>query len=90
MSLTVGTPVYRNDYGLLRFGVIQSKMKDSHGWTHFTIGWTEDDKYISNVLESTNHPPRRAKEIYRCDEVRPLDIDRLSLVAQSLKEHYTK
>ena len=68
----------------------QSKMKDSHGWAHFVVDWVADEKYTQNVLESKDYRHRRQKEIYRSDELYPLELERLSFVAQCLEEYNTK
>jgi len=89
-SFGIGKPVYAHRHGLLRFGVIEAKMVDKDGWTHFSIRWLEDQQYESSLAwDLETNPNRKIKQFYRCDEVYPLDLPRLNRVSSLYKDQIT-
>jgi|21_taG_2_1085346.scaffolds.fasta_scaffold00196_24 hypothetical protein len=85
--MDIGSLVYNRYDGLLRFGVIVEKLVGNHGWTHFEINWIEDEAYERAMawrekLCASRHTP---KELYRADEVHPIDGERLAAVAHNYR-----
>ena len=40
--MNIGTLVYQENQGNLRFGTITGKELDEKGWAHFAVDWHDD------------------------------------------------
>tara|TARA_R110000787_G_scaffold61675_4_gene139577 strand:+ start:1627 stop:1923 length:297 start_codon:yes stop_codon:yes gene_type:complete len=85
--IEVGSFVFNYHHGLLRFGVVQSKLTDSDDWAEFKVNWLEDHRYDESIAWTEKLRPEETgkirKETYRADQLSPIDLDHVIKVAQS-------
>ena len=88
MNYTIGSLVMNHYRGILRLGTIQSKRKDPEGWMNYRIHFFEDQVYqASEKHRSFLAGEDYFKEVYRCDEIRPVDSVWLNRVLKSYGEY---
>ena len=83
-----GTLVMNYHHGLVRFGVVEEKRIDDHGWTHCKVCWLEDHLHEFNV--EWNKKMRGSFEEsddIRIDWLRPISAGWLQNVLNSYEEY---
>ena len=85
--IEIGSFVFNYHHGLLRFGVIQSKLTDSNNWAQFKVRWLEDQRHDESVAWTEKLRPdqvgKTRKETYRADQLSPIDLDHMVKVVES-------
>jgi hypothetical protein len=86
-KMSIGSPVANTYHGIIRFGIIRDKLKDDQGWTQFHVEWIKDDTYDSAMwwVEELGARSFWQKELYRADELQPIDRHRFIAVADSFR-----
>jgi hypothetical protein len=80
--------VYQNYGNEFRLGKIVEEKIDKSGWRHYRIQWANDEKYETAIrwkeeLRNVEHGTFY-QHWYRCDEVRPLNVEDLQRKLNSL------
>ncbi len=81
--MSIGSLVYNNYHGILRFGTIQSKRIDENGWAYYKVNWHADETYEAamDLRKRLSHKDYKLQE-YRKDQITSISKDFLSKVLE--------
>jgi hypothetical protein len=87
--MNIGTLVYQENQGNLRFGTITGKELDEKGWAHFAVDWHDDGchyRAMDWTSKLRNDGIDRHDRHYRSDELTVVAVKHLekSVVAHML------
>ena len=86
--MNIGTLVYQENQGNLRFGTITGRELDDKGWAWFSVDWHDDDGH-ARAMDWTsklrNDGIDRYNRSYRADELTPVPVNRLERIAYAHK-----
>ena len=90
--MNIGTLVYQENQGNLRFGTITGRELDDKGWAWFSVDWHDDDGHtraMDWVTRLRNDGVDRYNRTYRADELATVDVNHLerSVCAHMLLNH---
>ena len=78
--MNIGTLVYQENQGNLRFGTITGKALDEKGWAHFSVNWHDDGCHTQAmewVSKLRNDGIDRHNRTHRADELVPVEVRHL-------------
>ena len=72
-GIDVGTFVMNYHHGLLRFGIVEGKSTDDHGWSYFDVHFFEDDIHERRVeWDQKMNSKKEHTNVIRGDWLKPV------------------
>jgi hypothetical protein len=88
--MNIGTLVYQENQGNLRFGTITGKELDEKGWAWFAVDWHNDVRHARATNWTTklrNDGIDRYNRTYRADELTLISSEHLSRAVTAHGSH---